>query len=100
MEVGPHANDTHRCHVFSRHELTTIPKLEPPFDTKQLSIAIYGMRPSVILPETDPDNPENPVIDSACHKLMTEHFDPLKLKDSSREAVLNTQISLDLLYNS
>ena len=97
MEVGPHASGKHRCTVFSRQELSAIPGMTPPFDPKQLSIAINGMRPSAILSK---DNLERLLIDEPFQKLMTERYDPLQIKENKGQALESLKMNLGLLYDS
>jgi hypothetical protein len=98
IEVGPHASNKHRCTVFSRKDLANLPNMiNPSLDPKQLSAAIYGLRPSALLAS---DHPERSSLDECFQKLMTECFDPVKIKDSSAEAIENLKLSLGLIYNS
>ena len=68
-----------------------------PFDPKQLSIAINGMRPSAILSK---DNPERVLVDEPFQKLMTERYDPLQIKENKGQALESLQMNLGLLYDS
>ena len=93
IEVGPHAGGDHRCNVFSRARLQSLGEL----DLKQFSLSINGLRPSALL---HPDTLGYQNIDNVFDQMMTEHFNPMKLKDSSQDALNNLSSSIGLVYKS
>ena len=91
MEVGSHAASRSSVRVFSREDVGA------DADPKQLSIAINGLRPNVVLHQ---DIPHLDQITSSFDELMIAGYNPAKISSSSNEAIRNLKLSLDLVYKS
>ena len=64
-------------------------------DPRQTSIVVEYLRPSNVL---DPEDSEQQKLDTDFSALMKAHYDPVKLKNTSEEAVRNLKMSLGCLY--
>lgn len=79
--------------VYTRYEIFKETGIHQ--NSRQISIVVFGLRPSNVL---HPEDTDALLLDAAFSELMRALYDPLKLKNSSPDAFVNLRQSLELLY--